>query len=233
MAIVGQELFESVQAWARSWARRYTEMESILDTSWAVWLNEAPEGSKSTYPGDEVAAEHAHGRIILLAMNPGNDTDRGDWSCFHSTKRVSNDHFLREACRETGLTGAVMTDYAFDQFESTSGNVKYDKNRIYLERLDQLVQITGEENPLVVCLSVPTFKNLERGIKQLNEDTSEEAQAMAARLNKLHLVKGIHYGIQNGKEHKGKPDVYRERIHEEIRKAGFGYLLEKSVSTND
>lgn len=113
--------------------------------SWAVWGRAVPapdqfatgDSSQANLqlPADDGTDALLHGRAVLLGLNPGNAAQRlhqllGDWYAFHSGSdripagfRYSNDHLIAEACRDTGLWGAYMTDLFPTLVESASGEV--------------------------------------------------------------------------------------------------------------
>ncbi len=164
MAKVGGELFDTVKEWASKWTTAGaknvldasdgpTVKKGILDTSWAVWKEPDAGGFSKTsdvsYPGDAVARESAHAQVIILAMNPGNDTTRGAWSNFHHSW-TSRDQLLAEACRDTGLQGALMTDLYYDQFESDSKALNVSAAASGVARLLDIIGVSGESDPLIL-----------------------------------------------------------------------------------
>lgn len=216
--ISGPDLFTKIEKFSHAEADATDGL--ILGTSWAVWKK--PEGAIYTkesdvkYPGDDVARTHAHARAILLALNPGNDRDRGDWSNFHHSW-ASRDQLLAEACRGTGLWGSLMTDLYNDQFQSNSSKVLSEKEQSgrAVERLLNMVALTGEEAPLVICLGGKTFRGVKEGLDTLGASPTA-----------LRYIQTTHYSGAAAGKHKHDPGTYRELVHADIRQAGRGDLLE-------
>lgn len=225
--MVGSELFDTVEEWARRWATAGTDNKVILDTSWAVWKKpDSGRFSKTSdvsYPGDTVAREHAHARVIILAMNPGNDTTRGDWSNFHHAW-ISRDQLLAEACRDTGLQGALMTDLYYDQFESDSKALNVSAAAAGVARLLDIIEASEETDPLILCLGATTYKGLHDGLAELRESEAVHIP------DKFSFVKVTHYSGSAAGKHKHNPQLYRSIVHEEVAAAGFSERLDSPHS---
>lgn len=231
--MVGGELFGTVEEWARKWAMAGKQdpldpagepagEKVILDTSWAVWRDpESGQFSKTSdvsYPGDDVARKHAHARVIILAMNPGNDQSRGNWSNFHHSW-TSRDQLLAEACRGTGLAGALMTDLFYDQFESDSAALNVSGAAAGVARLLEIVGASGETDPLIVCLGGRTYEGMQNGLAELRK-----SQVVPVP-DEVSFVKVTHYSGSAAGKHKHDPQRYRSIVHEELTAAGFAGAL--------
>lgn len=237
MSKVAGELFDAVKEWTHKWtaSRPNDDIDSfdgqtgdnvILDTSWAVW-NEPDSGrftkdSDVSYPGDALARKYAHGRAIILGMNPGNDASRGNWSNFHHSWK-SRDQLLAEACRDTGLQGALMTDLFFDQFESNSIALNVSGAAAGAARILDIIEISGETNPLIVCLGGKTFEGLSKGLKELRESN------VVSVPDEVSFIEATHYSGSAGGKHKHDPQVYRSLVHQRITDEGFGRFCDVST----
>lgn len=232
MVQTGSELFDSVTKWAHKWtganishADKRSEEKVILDTSWAVWNR--PDGGMFTknsdvsYPGDAMAREHAHVRVIILGMNPGNDASRGNWSNFHHAWK-SRDQLLAEACRDTDLQGALMTDLFFDQFESDSIALNVSGAAAGVARILEIIESSGETDPLILCLGGKTFAGLRRGLKELRKSNIMPVP------NHVSYIKLTHYSGAAAGSHKHDPQTYRSIVHQQITSEGFGKFLAPS-----
>jgi len=223
MAKRGSELFSGVTGVVNKWA---PGQKVILDTSWAVWKEPGRDGFSRTsdvsFPDEAIAREHAHARVIILGMNPGDDTQRGDWSNFHHSW-TSRDQLLAEACRGTRLWGALMTDLYSDQYQSKSELLDSSASRasVGVARLLELIKVSREDDPLVVCLGWKTYDGVARGLKALVLNADETRQAAPH----LTVVRATHYSGAAAGKHKNDPKEYRRLLHEEITAAGFGDLL--------
>lgn len=220
MAKKGSELFDIVERWVRKWARGEGV---ILDTSWAVWSDPGKEGHGKTtdvsFPGEKVAREKAQARVVILGMNPGDDRERGDWSNFHHSW-ASRDQLLAEVCRDTGLEGALMTDLFFDQFQSKSDSLDESGYAVGVRRVLDIVEASGEKEPLILCLGGKTFAGFKKGLKELSKDGQFDMP------ERVSFVLATHYSGSAGGTHKHDPQVYRQLVHEKIAEAGFGHLLQ-------
>lgn len=225
MAKHGSELFDVVENWVHKWT---PSVDVILDTSWAVWGDPGDAGhnksSDVSFPGQDVARKHAHARAIILAMNPGDDRERGNWSNFHHSWK-SRDQLLAEACRGTGLEGALMTDLFFDQFQSKSKSLDESGCAVGVRRILDIIEASGEEDPLILCLGGKTFKGFKKGLKELRKDGQLDVPA------KVSFVQATHYSGSAGGKHKHSPKLYRQLAHEKIAEAGFGHLLQPTTQT--
>lgn len=218
MAKRSEELFETVRDWVGKWA---PAQDVILDTSWAVWKEPSSGGfskfSDVSFPGETVARERAHARVIVLAMNPGNDQSRGDWSNFHHSW-VSRDQLLAEACRDTGLEGSLMTDLYFDQFQSDSSMLEVSGAGVGAERILDIIRLSEEPDPLIVCLGGKTYKGFRDGLEELRLTGRDVPE-------KVSCVRVTHYSGSAAGKHKHQPELYRSIVHAEIKAAGFGGYL--------
>jgi hypothetical protein len=178
-----------------------------------------------SFPGFDTVRPVAHGRVILLAMNPGgNDPEhpRDDWSNFHS--EGSNDHLLAEAFRETRLWGAFMTDLYFDQYESDSSKVDVSAAQSVrgVRRLVGLAGL-GDLDPLIVCVGDRAQSGFSRGLANLKAQAAEPGRKL---LPTLRSIKVSHYSGSNAGQHKHDPSIYRDRFHDKLRAAKRGDLLQ-------
>lgn len=234
----GGELFDAVEKWARKWAAAGKDVVPdpaggpaaegvILDTSWAVWKEpESGQFSKTSdvsYPGDPAAREQAHARVIIVAMNPGSDTSRGDWSNFHHSW-TSRDQLLAEACRDTGLQGALMTDLYFTEYESNSSVLDVSGAAAGVERILEIMQTSGETDPLILCLGDKTYKGVSDGLAELRKSRKVPVP------DRVSVVKVTHYSGSAAGKHQHKPELYRSIVHGQIAAAGFTELLSPSSS---
>ncbi|WP_206448107.1 hypothetical protein [Agrococcus sp. KRD186] len=100
------------------------------EASWAVWETD-DAGNVTGEPKFplEAATESAHGRAMIVALNPGGtpSTEHSvtpDWSNFHNSDSRHNDIFLAHAFVGTPFWGAYMTDLHPQLVESNSTLVR-------------------------------------------------------------------------------------------------------------
>jgi hypothetical protein len=178
--------------------------------SWAVWGVVFPtvrfhRYSNLTLPvTDPALLPILRSDLVFLGLNPGN-VAKGDvapWSVFHTGPK-HNDDFIAEALRGTPYWGAYMTDL-FRQVESKSSLVT--NNSADIETLLVHIAALNDGQPVhLIPFGGKTHESLLAHEKRLTDS------GLVSRMTRIP-----HYSGSNGRVHKGKPEVYRDLVHQAL-----------------
>lgn len=113
-----------------------------------------------------------------------------------------------------------MTDLFFDQFESDSNALNGSGAAAGVARILDIIEASGETDPLILCLGVKTYAGLRKGLKELRK-----SQVVSVP-DDVSFIEVTHYSGSAGGKNKHDPQVYRTIVHEKITDEGFGRFLE-------
>jgi hypothetical protein len=179
-------------------------------SSWAVWGSVAPAAPFHRHSNlalpvkDPALPPILRSDVVFLGLNPGNVAHGGvaPWSVFHTGPK-HNDHFIAEALRGTPYWGAYMTDL-FRQIESKSSLVT--NNSADIESLLAQIATVNDGQPVhLIPFGGKTYESLCANETRLTDS------GLVSRVTRIP-----HYSGSNGRVHKGKPEVYRALVHQEL-----------------
>lgn len=193
---------------------------SLLDTmdayrheaSWAVWKTDAAGNvdGDPTFPV-EAAIEAAHGRAVIVALNPGGTRPSTgsvtpDWSNFHSPRRRHNDIFLAHAFVGTPFWGAYMTDLHPELVESNSTLVRPTQAAALRSVESLMAQVRLLQSvETIICLGGQSLRSIVRCADLIENETG------------INSIVGVpHYSRSNARLHKHVAQNYRRLVHEAL-----------------
>ncbi|SFS11387.1 hypothetical protein SAMN04487783_1564 [Agrococcus baldri] len=182
------------------------------EASWAVWKTD----DAGDVVGDpefplEAATEAAHGRAMIVALNPGGIPSAEhpvtpDWSNFHSPNSRHNDIFLAHAFVGTPFWGAYMTDLHPQLVEPNSTLVRPEQEEALrsvqsLIAQARLLQSVGT----IICLGGKSLRSISAYADLIERETG------------IRSIVGVpHYSRSNANVHKHDAERYRRLVHEAL-----------------